>query len=101
MEELGLQSRVDVERAHGEGAFTRGHPDYFAGLTAHRRKCIIEWLNQPPEPAVTTYPTVETITLRLDAQPVHELEALANASKVESSELVARWIRCEAERKRI
>lgn len=101
LEDLEFHSRAEVEQAYQEGAFTHGHPNCLTGLSKHRRQRIIAWLEQSREPADIPYPTVETVTLRIDTEHVRELDALANAAKVEPSEIVALLIRREAERQKI
>lgn len=102
LQEQGMHNRASVKQAYCDGLFTRGYPNYLSGMTAHRRKCIIEWLNRPDKPedaAAVTYPIDETITLRLPAECVRTLESLSSAARIEPDELVERWIDQEAIRK--
>jgi hypothetical protein len=96
LEEVGLHNRADVEQAYRDGAFTRGHPNFLTGLSARRIQRIIEWLGETPEPPAITYPVVETLSLRLNAERVRELEALSRAVHIEPAELVERLIGDEA-----
>jgi hypothetical protein len=101
LEDVGLHSRTDVEQAYRDGAFTRGHPNFLSGFSARRIQRIIEWLGKSPEPPSITYRTVETLTLRLNAERVRELEALSRAAHVEPAEIVERLISNEASQKGI
>lgn len=100
-EELGVRSRADAEKAYQSGFFTRGHPNFLSGITNYRRKRILDWLGEPITSNAVTYPTEESITLRLNAERVRELEALCQAAKAEPSELVDRLISVEAKQKKI
>lgn len=100
LEDMEMHSRAAVEEAHREGLFTTGHACYLSGMTARRRKRIIEWLNQPVQPCDASqaeYPMDETITLRMQADTVRELERLARVAGVKPDELVEMLIIREAE----
>lgn len=99
LEDIGLHSRADIKQAYHDGAFTKGHPNFLKGFSARQCKRIIEWLGDSEELPTITYPTEETVTLRINAERVRELEALCRTEKVEPSELVERLISAEASQK--
>lgn len=99
LQEQGMHSRADVEQGYRGRLFTRGHPNAFTGITAHLRCCIVEWLNQPAQPSGASqmeYPIDETITLRLRADSVRELERLAKKAGIKPVTLVEALIMREA-----
>lgn len=100
LQEQDMHSRADVEQGYRDGVFTRGHPRYFKGMTPHIRRCIVEWLNQPEKPhgnSEMAYPMDETITLRMQADTVRELERLAKKAGIKPDALVEALIMREAE----
>ncbi|GAB2723194.1 hypothetical protein [Halomonas garicola] len=100
LQEQGMHSRADVEQGYRDGLFTRGHPNAFRSITAHLRRRIVEWLNQPVQPyrvSQAEYPMDETITLRLQADTVRELERIAKKAGTKPDALVEALIMREAE----